>query len=368
VKTGKIAARLFICLVTLVLLTSIIGACTEPAPETPAPTTPTPAASPTEPEQEAMELIFSSNTPEMAPMSQYEVETMDLITERTGGKLTFTTYWTSSLVPDNESWPAMLSGVCDVLHWVSSEDYQRLNWAIMNMPFIGWPSMEAGAEIYGKLIDKYPELQAEFKGAELLTQKMMPPVQIHTVTKAIKYPDDMKGVKLMCTGAMATFVDSVGGAPVAVQVGDMYTSLDSGLIDGVINHFPVVSVFGTLPLYNYHTIFGDGGNQMLPFGMVMNPDTWSKLTPDTQKIVKDTAHEIWYVKGLEIEYGEIKKYMDEAVADGHEMIYLTPDEIKQWQDAAQPLQDKWIDELEAEGHPARAIFNDARQMIAEYGQ
>jgi TRAP-type C4-dicarboxylate transport system substrate-binding protein len=299
-------------------------------------------------------------------MSQYEVEMFNLIEERSGGKVKFTTYWASSLIPDEESWTAFLSGACDVLHWVASEDYQPLNWGIMNMPFIGWPSMEGGSEINLKLLDKYPQMMAEFKGAEIITTKMMPPVQIHTVNKAVITPADLKGMKIICTGLLAKVVNSVGGVPVEVQPGDMYTSLEAGLVEGNINHWPVVSVFGTLPLYNYHTNFGDGGIQMLPFGVVANANFWSKLTPDIQKIMKDTAHEIWYVKGFEIEYAEITKYTNQAKEWGHEIINLTPDQIKVWQDAAKPLQDGWIAELEAKGYPARDIFNDSKQMIAQY--
>lgn len=299
-------------------------------------------------------------------MSQYEIEMMDLITERTGGKVKFTTYWANALIPDREAWTGMLAGVCDMLHWVASEDYQPLNQGIMSMPFIGWPSMEVGSEINMKLLEKYPEMLEEFKGAEIITIKMMPPNQLHMVKKAVKYPGHLKGMKIITMGALAEFVDSVGAAPLDIIPADYYTSLNAGLADGIFNHFPVVSVFGCLPLFNYHTIFGDGGVSMLPFGVVMNPDSWSKLTPDVQKIIKDTAYEIWYVKGFEIEYSEINKYTSQATEEGHQMTFLTLDEIKQWQDAAQPLQDEWIFELEAEGYPARDIFNDSRQMIAEY--
>ncbi|OGO22616.1 MAG: hypothetical protein A2144_14005 [Chloroflexi bacterium RBG_16_50_9] len=260
----------------------------------------------------------------------------------------------------------MLAGVADVLHWVASEDYQRLNWGIMNMPFIGWTSMEMGSEINMKLIEKFPAMKDEFRGAEILTIKMMPPVQIHTIKKSITTPADLKGAKIICTGAMAKFVNSVGGAPADIMVGDMYTALNSGLAEGVVNHWPVVSVFGTLPLYKFHTNFGNGGIQMLPFGIVVNPNSWKKLPADIQKIMKDTAHEVWYVQGLQIEYGEIAKYTQQAKEMGHTITSLTPAEIKVWQDAAVPLHEGWLKDFEGAGKPAKTVYAEAKKLIAEY--
>ena len=230
-------------------------------------------------------------------MSQYEQKMFDTIAQRCGGKVKFTTYWSSTLIPDTESWNGLLRGTCDILHWTASDKYQKLNWGIVTMPFIGWPSMEAGGKIYNDLLNKYPALKDEFKGAEVVTAKMMPPVQIHTTKKAVKTMADFKGMKIIADGPMAEFMKTLGASPSQIFPGDWYTSLNSGLVEGCVNHFPVIAVFGTLPLFKAHTIFGDGGMQMMGFGVVMNPDAWKKLTPDLQKIFKDTAQEIWFDEG-----------------------------------------------------------------------
>jgi TRAP-type C4-dicarboxylate transport system substrate-binding protein len=369
-RKDKPMKKLFpIMLMIAVVVALVIGGC---AKETPAPTPTATQATTTAPATttptKPMELIFSCNTPASAPMCQDEQKCFDLITERSGGRVTFTCYWSSTLIPDDESWNGMLSGVCDLLHWVASEDYQRLNWGIMNMPFIGWPSMEVGAEINLKLIDKFPEMKEEFKGVGILGIRMMPPVQIHTIKKPVKVPEDLKGMKIICTGAMAKFVNLVGGVPCDIQPGDMYTALNSGLAEGNINHWPVVSVFGTLPLYNYHTNFGDGGIQMLPMGIVANPQSWAKIPADIQKIMIDTYQEICVTGGYAMDRGEIEKYTKEAEDAGHMITYLTPEEIKVWQDACTPLHNEWLNEFESEGKPAKAVYAEAKRLIAEYAQ
>ena len=39
--------------------------------------------------------------------------------------------------------------------------------------------------------------------------------------------------------------------------------------------------------------------------------------------------------------------------------------MKLWRQAAQPLHDKWIEETEAKGLPARAVYNEAKRLIGE---
>jgi TRAP-type C4-dicarboxylate transport system substrate-binding protein len=270
-------------------------------------------------------------------------------------------------MPEAESWTGLKTGVCDILHWAPSEDYQRLNWGLVNIPFMGFPSMEAGGEILVKLIDTFPEMKAEFEGAEIIGLRTMPPTQLHMVRKAVKYPGHLKGVKILATAAVAEFVESIGGVPVYTGIGEMYTSLDSGLVEAVHNHWPVVAVFGCLPLFQYHTNFGDGGISLLSMGAVANPDSWRKLPPDIQKMIKDAYYEYCLIGGYAMDYNEIAKYTAQAIEEGHQITNLGPEEIKVWQDEAMPLHDVWIAEMEDYG-PAREIYDEAKRLIAEYTQ
>jgi TRAP-type C4-dicarboxylate transport system substrate-binding protein len=144
--------------------------------------------------------------------------------------------------------------------------------------------------------------------------------------------------------------------------------LNSGLAEGNINHWPVVSVFGTLPLYNYHTNFGAGGIQMLPMGIVANPQSWAKIPPDIQKIMIDTYYEVCLTGGYVMDNNEIAKYTKQALDWGHSIVNLTPDQIKVWQDACAPLQQEWLKEFEGAGKPAVEVFNEAKKLLAGYAK
>lgn len=104
---------------------------------------------------------------------------------------------------------------------------------------------------------------------------------------------------------------------------------------------------------------------MIPMSIAVNPETWASLPADIQKIFYDTHMEIFVEEGLQLDHNEIDKYVAEAEEAGHGIVYLTPEQIKVWEDAAKPIQDSFIEELEDYG-PAKQILERAKELIAEY--
>jgi TRAP-type C4-dicarboxylate transport system substrate-binding protein len=241
-----------------------------------------------------------------------------------------------------------------------------LNYGIMALPFVGYSSMEVANKIYWELYNKFPAMREEWAGLRLLNCSAMPPVQIHMTKKVVKLPADLKGVKVASMGDISRIVNLVGGAPVEIaNIGDLYMSLERGLVEGVINHFPVVQAFGCTPLVPYHTILGEGGISMSPHCFIMNPDSWNKLPSDIQKIFDE--EDAWYqTEIVKSDIGEIERAMNEGKKLNHTFTYLTPEEIKVWSDLGVSLHNEWIEKMEAKGKPARAIYEEAKRLIAQY--
>ena len=48
------------------------------------------------------------------------------------------------------------------------------------------------------------------------------------------------------------------------------------------------------------------------------------------------------------------------------MTTPTPQELKLWKEAVQPVHEKWIADTEAKGLPAKAVYDEAKRLIKEY--
>jgi TRAP-type C4-dicarboxylate transport system substrate-binding protein len=142
--------------------------------------------------------------------------------------------------------------------------------------------------------------------------------------------------------------------------------LERGILDGVMNHFPVCFIFRVLELMPYHTIFGDGGINMTPMFSIMNPKKFNSLPPDLQKIIEDSG-KVWADEQAKLDFPLQKTAVDFCKGKNHTLTYLTPKQIKVWYDLVKkPIHDQWIKEAEAKGLPAKALYKETLKLIKKY--
>jgi TRAP-type C4-dicarboxylate transport system substrate-binding protein len=232
------------------------------------------------------------------------------------------------------------------------------------MPLMGWPDDEVATRIRRELFMKFPALQVEFKDVKVLWQIDTNPRLMHFVDKAVRVPEDMKGIKIIASGVTAKALKDMGASPIVLLPPDWYTSLERGIVKGACS--------GWTTIYNHkvHTLLPYHVRMNLAYlgqGAIMNKDVWNGLSPDIQKIIDDL--EPWVTeKLLQNEHAEAAEAQEVMQKLGHTMITLSPENLKKWYDGARPIQEKWIEENEAKGLPARAVFDETKRLIAKYSK
>ncbi|MBI2831007.1 MAG: TRAP transporter substrate-binding protein DctP [Chloroflexi bacterium] len=100
--------------------------------------------------------------------------------------------------------------------------------------------------------------------------------------------DDIKGKKIRATGVYADYVKALGGSPTVVSGAEMYMSLKTGIIDGMI--------FGmsTLQSYKLAEIITDYLEDppiglMVSAGPQVNMDAWKALPEDIRKLIEENT-------------------------------------------------------------------------------
>lgn len=109
-------------------------------------------------------------------------------------------------------------------------------------------------------------------------------------TKPVRTPEDMAGLKLRIpqTPLFVALAQTWGATPTAISLGEVYTSLESGVIDAlegtsetiVSSKFYEKAKYLTLTRHNFY-----------PQPMVVNLDWWNGLTPEHQAIIEASAQE-----------------------------------------------------------------------------
>jgi TRAP-type C4-dicarboxylate transport system substrate-binding protein len=314
-----------------------------------------------------IKLTVNDHNPPFAPPAKAIDAYAAAVNKAGAGKVELTVHHGGALLSGEEAYRGVQTGVCDIAHYaIDTREGFHLN-LVLALPFMGLPGQHESEDIYHDLLKYSKEMRDEWEGVTILSVMHMPPTHVHTTKKPVRTPADLKGLKIMGAETMLNAsMEAAGATPVHLDIGDMAPSIQTGLIDGIMNHFPVLDVFGALELVKNHTVFGEGGINVTPMFMVMNTKVLNGLPPDVQKILTDNAH-IWYDVFREMDTAHIMACQKMVKDWGHNMINLTPEEIKVWYELVKgPVHDKWIKEGEDMGRPAKDVYNKALQLIKDY--
>ncbi len=109
--------------------------------------------------------------------------------------------------------------------------------------------------------------------------------------KPVSKPDDLKGQKVRMMGN-PLFVDTMnalGGNGIAMGYSEVYTALQTGVIDGAENNPP--SMFTSNHYTTGAKYYAQTHHLIIPEILVMSKAAWDKLTPDEQALMKKFGRE-----------------------------------------------------------------------------
>ncbi|KPW34513.1 TRAP dicarboxylate transporter-DctP subunit [Pseudomonas coronafaciens pv. atropurpurea] len=165
--------------------------------------------------------------------------------------------------------------------------------------------------------------------------------------KPVRQISDLKGMKIRVQGnpVFIETINDMGGNGIAMATGEIFSALQTGVIDGAENNPPTYFQHNHYQNAKFFTITE---HLILPEPIVMAKTTWEKLNPDQQALVKKLAREaqmeervLWDKSSADAE--------TKLKAAGVEFITLTPEQKKAFYDATQPVRDKF-------GAPYKALI------------
>ncbi len=162
---------------------------------------------------------------------------------------------------------------------------------VFNMPFVFRDIAHMRAVIDGPvgqdLLDKISASPARLVGLAWMDGGSR---SLYT-KKPVRKPEDLKGQKIRMMGN-PLFVDTMnamGGNGIAMGFGEVFTALQTGVVDGAENNPP--SYFSTNHFKAGAKFYTQTNHLIIPEILVMSKVTWDKLNPADQAAVKKAARE-----------------------------------------------------------------------------
>src|SRR3954451_20369727 len=157
--------------------------------------------------------------------------------------------------------------------------------------------------------------------------------------KPIKDLADLKGQKIRVMGnpMFVEMANAMGANGVPLGYDQVFSSLQTGLIDGAENNPPSFVFDNHYQVAKYYTL---DEHLIVPEALVMSKKIWDALSKDEQAQVMKFAREAQLEeRKLWAEYEQ--KAMDKAKAAGIQVIQVSDAEKKKFQDAVKPVWDKY---------------------------
>lgn len=106
--------------------------------------------------------------------------------------------------------------------------------------------------------------------------------------KPIKSIDDLKGMKfrVMQNDVFVDMMQALGANATPMPYGEVYSAIQTGVIDGAENNWPSYDSSGHAEVAKYFTL---DQHLIVPELVAMAKTTWEKLSPEDQEIVRTAA-------------------------------------------------------------------------------
>ena len=269
------------------------------------------------------------------------------IEKRTNGRVKITLYPGGTLTPADKCYDGVEKGISDIGMSVLSYTMGKFPLTeVIDLP-LGYKSGVAATTLINSYYRKFKP--KELDGTQVMYFHAHGPGFLHT-KKAVHKLEDLKGIKIRCTGMAARVVTALGGVPVAMPMGETYDALNRGVVDGSMA--PQESLqgwkWGEVVKFTTECF---GAAYSTGFFIVMNKDKWNKLSPDIQKIILQVNGE-WAEKSGR-NWDEIESAgRDFTLKLGNQIISVSGEENERWAKAVQPILTDYVNRMKAKSLPA----------------
>ncbi|WP_080848442.1 TRAP transporter substrate-binding protein [Cytobacillus gottheilii] len=323
----------------LLLLAGVISGCVAKAAE----------------EESTITMRLAHNQGETHPVHKSLAEFARLVEEKTDGSIKITLYPNGQVGSEREAVELTQTGAIDIAKVSSStlENFSEV-YSLFSLPYL-FDSQEHYYQAMNSDIAKEIYQTTSDIGFSGLTFYDSGTRNFYTDNVEITHPDDLKGLKIRVQPSPTSIrmVELMGGSPTPMPYGEVYTSLQQGVIDGTENNETALtdSNHGEVAKeYSYSE------HAMVPDILIMNNSKWDQLNAKQKNAIAEAAEESTAFH-KEVWEQAVEEAIEGAKDKG--VNFSTPDK-QPFMDAVQPLHDEFSQKKETAEY-----YKEIRDLVEE---
>ena len=287
---------------------------------------------------QAQTILRSSDThPDGYPTVEAVKYFGQLVEERTDGRYKVEVYHSAQLGQEADTIEQVRTGVID-LNRVSLGPWNGLipETTVPSLPYVFRSVEHARKVMTGPIGD---EILAAFEPHGVIGLAFYDggARSFYNSQKPVNSAEDLKGMKfrVMQSDIFVDMVAALGASATPMPYGEVYSSIETGVIDGAENNFPSYDTAKHAEVAKHYSL---DEHLIVPEVFVMSKVSWDKLTPEDQAIFKQAAKDS-VAKQWELWDAQVAKSREIVEAAGSQIT--TPDK-QAFIDAMEPVYEKHV--------------------------
>ncbi len=280
------------------------------------------------------------------------------IEKRTNGEVKINMFPGGTLTPPDQCYDGVVKGISDIGMSVLSYSRGRFPLTeVIDNP-LGYKSGVQATNLCNAYFKEFNP--KELQDTQIMYLHGHGPGILHTKEPVSKL-EELKGMKIRCSGTSAKVVGALGATPVAMPQNETYDSLQKGVVDGLVS--PIETLKGwKIGEVITSTTKNMGSSYTLAFFVAMNKKKWDSLPKETQQIIEKVNQE-WIDKTGKLWDKLDKEGTEYTLARGNKIIELTPEEDARWAKTVQPVLADYVKAAKAKNLPGDKALEFCQEWL-----
>ncbi|MCJ7996468.1 TRAP transporter substrate-binding protein [Rhizobium cremeum] len=261
----------------------------------------------------------------------------ELVSQRTNGRIKIEVMNNAALGSEKDTIEQTRFGVID-MNRVNSAPFNNLvpETVVFGLPFLFRDVDHMHKVVDGPIGD---EVLAAFEPHGLIGLAFYDSGarSFYTTKKPIEKLADLKGMKIRVqqSDLWIAMMEAFGANPTPMPFGEVYSSLETGVVDGAENNWPSYESSRHFEVAKNYTLTD---HSLTPEILVISKMSWDKLSPDDQKVIRAAAKES-VGKMRELWQAREKASEEKVKAAGVKIIKVNKEEFVT---AMQPVYERFV--------------------------
>ena len=276
--------------------------------------------------------VFAANDVE----TQFEYKFAELVNEKSDGRIEVQVYPAGQMGEMTDILTAVQSGSMQMTRtnpsWLADAGVSSMN--LLALPFV-FDDLDSAnkvldSDVGQKILNQVEESDTMVKALGYLEPSGR---YFFFKNKRVANLKDIAGLKIRVqTNDLATkMVSSLGASATPISYNELYSSLQTGIVDGADN--PLKGILN-MSFYEVGSYVLDMPHQYEASIIIINSDFFNSLSEEDQAVINEAMEEgAEYFKQISDE--ALEGYRSQLEEKG--MEFVTPDDPQEWKDAAQTI-------------------------------